>query len=151
GTRGSSPRDATEGTPPSRCGRGYYNLRSRDSDRPLDLPRAVTRARRHSTGDRERRVGGRERAGRRGRHTGKGCAGTTMTEHRDPSRRDFLAATAIGLIGLAQRLPREAQMDGDLLYVGTYTTGTKSEGIYLLRMDRGSGALRHVAAVDGGA
>jgi 6-phosphogluconolactonase len=74
-----------------------------------------------------------------------------MTTTRDPSRRDFLAATAIGLIGLAQRSPHEAQMEGDLLYVGTYTKGTKSQGIYLLRMDRSSGALWQVGAVNGGA
>ncbi len=64
-----------------------------------------------------------------------------------PSRRDFLAASAISLIGLA----RGAESDGDLLYVGTYTEGTRSEGIYLVRMDRRSGQLRRVGSVDAGA
>ena len=59
-----------------------------------------------------------------------------MTDPHDPSRRYFLAASAIGLIGLAGGSMR---MDGDLLYVGTYTENTRSEGIYLLRLDRRSG------------
>ena len=62
------------------------------------------------------------------------------------SRRDFLAASAIGLIGLARGL----ESPGDLLYVGTYTAGTRSEGIYLVRMDRRSGELRRVGSVDAG-
>jgi len=74
-----------------------------------------------------------------------------MTELRDPSRRDFLAASAIGLIGLALGSRDEAQMESDLLYVGTYTERTQSEGIYLLRMDRSSGELRRVGSVNAGA
>src|SRR5437762_978969 len=79
-----------------------------------------------------------------------------MTDPRDPSRRDFLAASAIGLIGLARgsvspALRDVAQTNGDLLYVGTYTAGTRSEGIYLVRMDRRSGQLRRVGSVDAGA
>jgi len=62
------------------------------------------------------------------------------------SRRDFLAASAIGLIGLA----RGSERPGDLLYVGTYTEGTRSEGIYLIRMDRHSGQLRRVGSVAAG-
>ena len=54
-----------------------------------------------------------------------------VTHPRDLSRRDFLAASAIGLIGLARgaedpALHNDAQMDADLLYVGTYTEGTRS-------------------------
>ena len=45
----------------------------------------------------------------------------------------------------------EAPTDPDLLYVGTYTEGTRSEGIYLVRMDRRSGELLQVGAVKGGA
>jgi len=79
-----------------------------------------------------------------------------MTDPRDPSRRDFLAASAISLIGLARgsespALRDEAQTDADLLYVGTYTKGTGSEGIYLIRMDRRSGQLRRVGSVAPGA
>ncbi|HET9710150.1 MAG TPA: beta-propeller fold lactonase family protein, partial [Gemmatimonadales bacterium] len=39
-------------------------------------------------------------------------------------------------------------MDEQLLYVGTYTDANRSDGIYLLRMDPRSGALRSVAAVN---
>src|SRR5256885_4363736 len=75
-----------------------------------------------------------------------------MTDPRDPSRRsrrDFLAASAISLIGLA--LGSESPPDGDLLYVGTYTESTRSEGIYLVRMARRSGQLRRVGPVAAGA
>ena len=71
-----------------------------------------------------------------------------MTDARDPSRRDFLTASAISLIGLARG--SASPPDGDLLYVGTYTEGTRSEGIYLVRMDRRSGQLRRVGSVDAG-
>ena len=66
-------------------------------------------------------------------------------------RREFLAATALSLMGLALPSRDEAQMDGDLLYVGTYTDGTKSEGIYLLRLDRSSGELRQVGTASASA
>ena len=72
-----------------------------------------------------------------------------MTDPRDPSRRDFLAASAISLLGLARS--SETSPDSDLLYVGTYTEGGRSEGIYLVRMDRRSGQLRRVGSVDAGA
>jgi len=65
-----------------------------------------------------------------------------------PSRRDFLAASAISLIGLAHG--SATPPDDDLLYVGTYTEGTRSEGMYLVRMDRRSGQLRGVGSVDAG-
>jgi 6-phosphogluconolactonase len=48
-------------------------------------------------------------------------------------------------------LQGEARADGDLLYVGTYTENTRSEGIYLVRMDRRSGQLTRVGSVDAGA
>src|SRR5213082_650011 len=72
-----------------------------------------------------------------------------VTHPRDLSRRDFLAASAIGLIGLARG--SKSPPGGDLLYVGTYTVGTRSEGIYLVRMDRRSGRLQQVGSVDAGA
>src|SRR5207237_7981707 len=71
-----------------------------------------------------------------------------VTHPRDLSRRDFLAASAIGLIGLARG--SKSPPDGDLLYVGTYTVGTRSEGTYLVRMDRRSGRLQRVGSLDAG-
>ena len=73
-----------------------------------------------------------------------------MTDPRDSSRRDFLAASAIGLIGLARGGGSERPASRDLLYVGTYTEGTRSEGIYLICMDRRSGELQRVGSVDAG-
>ena len=70
------------------------------------------------------------------------------------SRRDFLAASALGALGVARDLApgeREApQPAGQLLYVGTYTNGERREGIYLVRMDPRTGALRQVEARDAG-
>ena len=79
-----------------------------------------------------------------------------MTNSGAPSRRDFLAAAAVGLVACARGAPslrrrEESQTDEALLYVGTYTEGTKSEGVYILRMDRRSGTLRRVGSVDAGA
>ncbi len=78
-----------------------------------------------------------------------------MINPREPSRRDFLAASAVGLVALArgsESLTREeSQPDGELLYIGTYTEGAQRDGIYLLRMDRRSGQLRQVGSVDAGA
>jgi 6-phosphogluconolactonase len=75
-----------------------------------------------------------------------------MTARREPSRRDFLAASAIGLIELARGGSSEsaALADADLLYVGTYTDGSRSEGIYLVSLDRRSGELLRVGSVDAG-
>jgi len=71
-------------------------------------------------------------------------------------RRDFLAASAVGLVGLARGSEslisqEESQSDGELLYVGTYTESGRRDGIYLVRMDTRSGRLRQVGAVDAGA
>lgn len=64
---------------------------------------------------------------------------------RDPlpyTRRDFLATTALGLAGCATA-GRSAASDAEWrLYVGTYTAGTTSRGIYRLAVDRASGAMR---------
>src|SRR5204863_4692375 len=76
---------------------------------------------RHSARARERRVSGRERTGSRGRRARKG---------------DTRSGTKM----------TEARTDPDLLYVGTYT-----ESIYLVRMDRRSGELLRVGAVNAGA
>ena len=79
-----------------------------------------------------------------------------MTDVPDPSRREFLAASTIGLFGLTRGSesagsPIETRVDGDLLYVGTYTESGQPEGIYIVRMDRRSGELRQVGSVDAGA
>ena len=70
-------------------------------------------------------------------------------------RRDFLAASAVGLVGIArgsESLAWDAAShpDGELLYVGTYTESGRHNGIYLVRMDTRSGQLRQVGAVDAG-
>ncbi|MDP9177329.1 MAG: lactonase family protein [Gemmatimonadota bacterium] len=79
-----------------------------------------------------------------------------MTNSREPSRREFLAASAVGVlaVGRSSESPasgEESQPDGDLLYVGTYTEAGRRDGIHLIRMDRRSGKLRHVGAVNAGA
>ena len=79
-----------------------------------------------------------------------------MTTPRALSRRDFLAAGAVGLVACARGsqspVPRdESQPEDALLYVGTYTEGSRTDGIYILRMDRRSGELRRVGSVDAGA
>ena len=79
-----------------------------------------------------------------------------MSGRSESSRREFLAASVVGLVGLASvpenpAAREESQLDGDLLYVGTYTEGGRRDGIHLIRMDRRSGKLRRVASVDAGA
>ena len=75
---------------------------------------------------------------------------------REPSRRAFIAASAVGLVALARGsdnlgLAEESQADGNLLYVGTYTeAGGPPEGIFLLRMDQQSGKLERVGSVNAG-
>jgi len=64
------------------------------------------------------------------------------------SRRDFLAIAGFSALGLA--LPRTFVPVRELiLYVGTYTTGKKSEGIYIYRMDPNTGALTPLSTVKG--
>ena len=69
-----------------------------------------------------------------------------MTKSRELSRREFLAASAIGVVGLSAEKAEDV-----LLYVGTYTEEKRTDGIYLVRMDRRSGKLRQVGAVNAGA
>jgi 6-phosphogluconolactonase len=78
-----------------------------------------------------------------------------MTDSLEPSRRDFLAASAVGFLQLAgaSDLARRArsQPDAGLLYVGTYTEDDNADGIFLVRMDPQSGELQRVGAVQAGA
>ncbi|MBC7674328.1 MAG: lactonase family protein [Polaromonas sp.] len=72
------------------------------------------------------------------------------------SRRDFVAATTLGAVGLlrgtaALAQPARPRAADALLYVGTYTEAGRTDGLYLLRMDTLSGALRQVEALDVGA
>ena len=72
----------------------------------------------------------------------------------DLTRRDFVATTALGVAGLwrgAPALAHDRTHNAELLmYVGTYTEGGRKDGIYLVRMDSATGALRKVDAADGG-
>ena len=73
----------------------------------------------------------------------------------DIRRRDFLAASVLGLAGLARgteslEAREETQLDSELLYIGTYTEAGRSESIYLVSMDGRSGKLTRVDSVDGG-
>ena len=64
------------------------------------------------------------------------------------SRRQFMKAGGIGLFG-AIAFPANAwssQVRELTLYVGTYTSG-KSEGIYVYRMDRATGALTRFSSI----
>src|ERR1051325_7194050 len=78
-----------------------------------------------------------------------------MTKHRARSRRDFLTTSALGFVGLAcgtRSLASggELQLNDELFYVGTYTDGSKSGGIYLVSMNRNSGQLRSGGSVNAG-
>jgi 6-phosphogluconolactonase len=78
-----------------------------------------------------------------------------MTDTHDPSRREFLAISAMSIIGLtvaseSPAVPDDAQTDGDLLYIGTYTEGVRTEGVHIVRMDRRSGELRRIRSIDVG-
>ena len=57
------------------------------------------------------------------------------------SRRKFIALSALGVAGCAARRVGTPKEEDRMLYVGTYTDKTASEGIYLLRLAPGSGAL----------
>jgi 6-phosphogluconolactonase len=72
-------------------------------------------------------------------------------DHFDPSRREFVAASAFGVLGIAaltrrKRLPN----DSELLYVGCYTDAGHPEGVHLVRFDTRSGHLEHSGSVNAG-
>ncbi|HKW47287.1 MAG TPA: lactonase family protein, partial [Gemmatimonadaceae bacterium] len=74
-----------------------------------------------------------------------------MADHLEPSRREFLAASALGILSLAGGAAgRASREDRELLYVGTYTEDKRTEGIFLVRMDMRSGALQLAHGVDAG-
>jgi 6-phosphogluconolactonase len=78
-----------------------------------------------------------------------------MKDPYNPSRREFVGASAAGLFALARGADGllshpDSEADGELLYVGTYTEKTGSEGVYLVRFDRRSGKLTKVGTVNVG-
>jgi 6-phosphogluconolactonase len=78
-----------------------------------------------------------------------------MNNPREPSRREFLAASAVSLVALARgpdtpARREQSQRDEQLLYVGTYTEDGRTDGIHLVRMDTRSGKLRLASSVNGG-
>jgi 6-phosphogluconolactonase len=79
-----------------------------------------------------------------------------MNNSREPSRRDFLATSAVGLVALARGQDNPARReqspsDDALLYVGTYTEDGRTDGIHLVGMNGRTGKLRLVASVNAGA
>ena len=70
------------------------------------------------------------------------------------SRREFLAASALGMFGLRSltaRLTRpRAPVDTGLLYVGTYTADGRTDGVYLVRLVPESGELRYLGQANAG-
>jgi len=78
----------------------------------------------------------------------------------EPTRREFLVASALGLLvgraaghegERARGTSSEASQPGQqLLYVGTYTENGRTEGIHLVRFDTRTGALRLDGSVDAG-
>ena len=78
-----------------------------------------------------------------------------MTKPHNQSRREFLAASALGFVELARgskrlSLRKESEVREQLLYVGTYTDDKRSEGIYLVRMNTASGQLELVGSIEAG-
>lgn len=74
-----------------------------------------------------------------------------MRPHSGSSRREFLAASALGLLHLRRTARRDlVPNDRELLYVGSYTDAKRTEGIALVQFDTRSGALELMRAVDAG-
>lgn len=58
------------------------------------------------------------------------------------SRRDFISLSALGVAGCAvPRLGRAKREEDRMLYIGTYTDGNQSKGIYLMRLSPATGAM----------
>ncbi len=78
-----------------------------------------------------------------------------MTNDLSLSRRDFVAATTLGLVGFwhaasARAWGQSAPAGSSLLYVGTYTEAGRHDGVHLVRMDHRTGTLRSVGVADVG-
>jgi 6-phosphogluconolactonase len=75
--------------------------------------------------------------------------------HHEFTRRDLLRLTGLSMLGLSRpnsllAQARKGRAARELnLYVGTYTTGKKSEGIYLYRLNISSGALKYSKTFEG--
>lgn len=67
-----------------------------------------------------------------------------------PSRREFLARSALGVLGMTS-LARDIVSDSELLYIGSYTDTAHREGIHLVRMDSRTGELRLLRSMNAGA
>jgi 6-phosphogluconolactonase len=68
---------------------------------------------------------------------------------RVQSRREFIAASTAGILAMTVS-SGEFPADSVLFYVGTYTDGTRSEGIYLVRMNTRTGELELLSVTDAG-
>jgi 6-phosphogluconolactonase len=78
-----------------------------------------------------------------------------VTRPGEISRREFLIASAIGLVGFRRGSESlsgadESGSGSDLLYVGTYTEAGRRDGVYLIQMDTRSGKLHRLGSVDAG-
>ena len=58
------------------------------------------------------------------------------------TRREFVSAAAVGVLGLTEGTRHTQQRAERLAYIGTYTTDGRSPGIYTLRLNSETGALR---------
>jgi 6-phosphogluconolactonase len=72
-----------------------------------------------------------------------------MITRNSLTRRDFVGATSLGVVGLWRGLMISAPSSA-LLFVGTYTDNKRSDGVYLLRMNAKTGALTQTKAFDVG-
>ena len=70
----------------------------------------------------------------------------------DPSRREFLAMSALTLFGAAgfARGAYDMSSDDQLLYIGTYTEDKRTDGVYLVSMNARTGALQLIGSANVG-
>jgi len=70
--------------------------------------------------------------------------------NRPYDRRTFLKQAAVATLGLAPFRFQKPAADSELtLYIGTYTNPGKSKGIYVYRMLKSTGKLKHAHTVEG--